>query len=67
MTTLSDKTALIIVDVQDGLDDPVWRRRNNLDAERNMARCWRPRDLPPILDGSVIHERESIRCLNCSD
>jgi nicotinamidase-related amidase len=40
-------TALLIVDVQKAIDDPVWSRegpRNNLDAERNIARLlerWR--------------------------
>ena len=49
MTLLSDTTALIIVDVQDGLDDPGWGRRNNPDAESNIARlltAWRTRGRP---------------------
>lgn len=49
MTLLTDKTALIIIDVQEGLDDPVWGRRNNPDAERNMARLladWRAKRRP---------------------
>ena len=49
MTSLTDKTALIIIDVQEGLDDPVYGRRNNPDAESNMARllaAWRRRGRP---------------------
>jgi len=49
MTPLSDKTALIIIDVQDGLDDLALGRRNNPDAERNMARLlaeWRAKGRP---------------------
>jgi nicotinamidase-related amidase len=40
-------TALLIIDVQKAIDDPVWSKegsRNNLDAERNIARLlerWR--------------------------
>ncbi len=49
MTPLSDRTALIIIDVQDGLDDPALGQRNNPDAERNMARllaAWREKGHP---------------------
>jgi nicotinamidase-related amidase len=49
MTSVTDKTALLIIDVQDGLDDPLWGRRNNPDAESNMARllaAWRARKRP---------------------
>ena len=44
MDLLTDKTALIIIDVQVGLDDPRLGARNNPDAENNMARLladWR--------------------------
>ena len=49
MTSVTDKTALIVVDVQDGLDDPRWGKRNNPDAEGNIARLlatWRRRGRP---------------------
>lgn len=49
MASLSDKTALIIIDVQDGLDDPALGKRNNPDAESNIARLlavWRKRGRP---------------------
>jgi nicotinamidase-related amidase len=45
-------TALLIVDVQRAIDDPLWSRegpRNNLDAERNIARLlerWRSSSRP---------------------
>ena len=45
-------TALLVIDVQKAIDDPVWSKegpRNNLGAERNMARLldhWRARAHP---------------------
>ena len=44
MATIDEGTALIIIDVQEGLDDPKLGRRNNPMAEKNMARLlqrWR--------------------------
>lgn len=49
MTLLTDNTALIIIDVQDGLDDPILGKRNNPSAEDNMARIlaeWRIHNRP---------------------
>ena len=45
------KTALLVIDVQKGLDDPSLGRRNNPDAEANMARliaAWREGQRPLI-------------------
>ncbi|MEO8287141.1 MAG: cysteine hydrolase family protein [Chloroflexota bacterium] len=43
---LPENTALIVIDVQKGLDEPYWGERNNPEAEENMARlldAWRRR------------------------
>ncbi len=44
-------TALILIDVQKGFDDPVWGTRNNLDAEENIVQLlneWRKQGRPVI-------------------
>ena len=41
--------ALIIIDVQKGFQDPKWGKRNNPQAEQNIARllaAWRKKHLP---------------------
>jgi nicotinamidase-related amidase len=51
MTHSLTNPALLIIDVQQGFDDPFWGRRNNLDAEANIARilaAWRARGWPVI-------------------
>lgn len=41
--------ALVVIDVQNAIDDPMWGPRNNPDAERAIAyllSTWRDRNLP---------------------
>jgi nicotinamidase-related amidase len=45
------KRALLVIDVQKGLDDPSWGNRNNPEAESNIALLlsqWRKHALPII-------------------
>ena len=49
--SLSSNTALLLVDVQQGLDDPRWGARNNPDAEQRIAdllAVWRATRRPVI-------------------
>ena len=49
MNYLPQSTALVLIDVQKGFDDPSWGPRNNSQAEENMARllkAWRATSRP---------------------
>ena len=51
MQTLPKNAALIVIDIQNGFDEPYWGNRNNLQAEKNVAKlldAWR-RSKRPVL------------------
>lgn len=48
---MAARTALVVVDVQKGFDDPRWGPRNNPDCERNVAAlidAWRAQVQPVV-------------------
>jgi nicotinamidase-related amidase len=51
MQPLPKNAALIVINIQNGFDDPYWGNRNNLQAEQNVAKlleAWR-RSKRPVL------------------
>ena len=49
MIPFPQNAALMLIDIQQGFDDPVWGRRNNPDAETNIAallHVWRQTGRP---------------------
>lgn len=62
MTGLPNNATLIVIDVQKGFDDPRWGKRNNLQAESNIARildAWRSAGMPVIHTQHCSREPDS--------
>lgn len=60
--TLAANAALLVVDVQQGMDEPRWGRRNNPDAERNIAEllaAWRATRRPVVHVQHMSQEPDS--------
>jgi nicotinamidase-related amidase len=60
--TLTDTTALLLIDVQQGFDDPRWGSRNNPDAERKIAdllAAWRRHGRPVLHAQHLSREPDS--------
>lgn len=52
LNALAKNACLILIDVQEGFDDPVWGQRNNPQAESNISRlptAWRETSRPVVI------------------
>jgi nicotinamidase-related amidase len=59
---MNDRVALVVVDVQQGFDDPVWGPRNNPACEENVAtliEAWRAKGQPIVYVRHDSSESES--------
>ncbi|WP_409292650.1 cysteine hydrolase family protein [Peribacillus sp. SCS-37] len=62
MYLFDKKTALLILDVQKGFDDPYWGERCNPEAEMNISRllaAWRERSMPVIYSQHLSKQPDS--------
>ncbi len=59
---LTEKTALIVIDVQEGFEDPSWGERNNPQAEWNISELlsfWRKNERPVFHVRHLSLEKDS--------